>query len=125
MKPLTTEQQRQSAMPVRLSCEGASLNEQSVSRIALRRKDHVAYQHMDVFGDVALRTFCPIDIKGQTLLADIKTGTLYDAATGDCLGSRQMRIVFNAPAQPKKLKHSKHAAQSFDGWLNNARREAA
>lgn len=122
--PLTAEQQRQSAMPIRLSCDGASLTEQSVSRIALRRKEHVAHQHMDVRGDIALRTFCPINIKGQSLLADVKTGTLYDATTGECLGSRQNRIVFNATAQPKKLKHSKHAAREIEGWMNNARRAA-
>lgn len=125
MTPLTAEQQRQSAMPIRLSCEGASLNEQSVSRIALRRKDHVAHQHMDVFGDIALRMFCPLVIKGRSLLSDVKTGTLYDAATGECLGSRQMRIVFDVPSQPRKLKHAKHAAREIEGWMNNARREAA
>lgn len=123
--PLTAEQQRQSAMPIRLSCDGASLTEQSVSRIALRRKEHVAHQHMDVRGDIALRTFCQININGLSLLADVKTGTLYDATTGECLGSRQNRIVFNATAQPRKLKHSKHAAREIEGWMNNARREAA
>lgn len=119
---LTAEQQRQACLPIQMSCDGASLSEQSVSRVKLRRKEHVQRPHRDMLGVVTRRAFCAITIKGRAVLADVVTGTLYDAISGACLGSQQMRIVVEA-AEPVPRRKRKAASEAA-GWMNDTRRTA-
>lgn len=77
----------------------------------------------DSFGSRSVRTFQRIEHRGHTVYADVVTGTLYDATTGECLSTPQMRLVLDAPVKAT-VKRKDLSAQSYDGWLNDKRRAA-
>lgn len=77
----------------------------------------------DCLGTRTLKKVKPIIHHGRAVYAD-KNGTLYDRATGECLSSRQMRIVLDAEAKVTR-KRKDTAAREHEGWMNEARRAAA
>lgn len=77
----------------------------------------------DSLGTRSVREFLPMTQRGRAVYADVRTGTLYDATTGECLSTRQMRLVLDAPVKVTR-KRKDLSAQGYDGWLNNARRAA-
>lgn len=91
-------------MTIRLTLapEGQMLTHMSLSAIWPRRAEAVVMPHRDVFGAVTARKFWPCSFKGVAYLADLITGTLYDAASGECCGSKQMAIVDEMPAKAKR-----------------------
>lgn len=110
-------------MTIRLTraAEGQMLTQMSLSAIWPGRAYALTRNHRDVFGRVTSRKFWPCEFGGVSYLADLITGTLYDATSGECCGTKQMAIVAEMPAKPKRLKGAREAA----GWNNDSRRAAA
>lgn len=78
----------------------------------------------DSLGTRSVRTFVPIVHRGRSVYVDVKTYSLYDATTGECLSSRQMRIVFGEELKVTRKRKDK-SAREHEGWMNEARRAAA
>lgn len=78
----------------------------------------------DCLGTRSVRTFKPLTHRGQSVYADASTGTLYDATTGDCLSSGQMRILLDVPVKATRRRKDT-AAREHEGWMNDRRRNAA
>lgn len=78
----------------------------------------------DSLGTRSVREFTLILHRGHSVYADVKTGTLYDATIGDCLGTRQMRIVLDAEVKVTR-KRKDTAAREHEGWVNDKRRAAS
>lgn len=132
MKP-TTEQiitalREGFALRIDLSDDGTLLDTASVMRLASVRREHVTMAHRDIYGTVTPRQFVPLLVSGEPMLADVVTGTLYDAQSGDCLSSKQMRLVVatgRAPVVPKPKRARKAIeARQAAGWMNQQREVA-
>lgn len=105
------------------------LSEQALSSVRQKKAQFVRMRHSDIAGAVTVRKFYPTVAKGRCLLADVITGTLYDAMSGRCLSSSQNRLVVAtaqpiAAAKPKRARKDT-AAREHEGWMNEARRAAA
>lgn len=87
---------------LKLSHEGHFLDAASVSLLKSRKREYILLPHRDVFGAVTQRKFFPCQIDGVSYNADVVTGSLYDAKTGQCATSKQMCIVTEAPAKAAK-----------------------
>lgn len=77
----------------------------------------------DSLGTRSVRTFVPAVHRGRSVYVDVKTYTLYDATTGECLSSRQMRIVFGEELKVTRKRKDK-SAREHEGWMNDKRRAA-
>lgn len=104
------------------SDESTCLDGATISRIATLWKEHIPAYHRDIHGRVTVRDMWPVVMRGVALLADVKTGTLYNKETGECLSSSQMRLVLDKVPTTKRRKDL--SARSYDGWLNDKRRAA-
>lgn len=104
------------------------LTERALSGIQTKKREHVRMKHCDIYGAVTQRRFYPAIASGRCLLADVVTGTLYDAMTGRCLSSTQSRLVAAtanplAAAKPKRARKPTEAREA-QGWTNEKRRAA-
>lgn len=120
--PLTEEQQRFAGGALTYAYGGCSLDERSTGRIKMRRAEHVVRFHQDIHGVTTRRVFYPLTKRGRALIADIHTGTLYDATTGECLASDQMRIV---ESMPERKGSKRRAPRELAGWTNERMRAEA
>lgn len=109
---------------LRISLEADCLDSLSVDRIKQRKDQHVKRQIRTIDGTTT-RTLCPVSFWGRQQLADVVTGSLYDAQTGQCLTGDRQLIDEAAPAekQPKR-KRGTSEAQEAQGWTNAKRRAA-
>lgn len=87
---------------LKLSHEGHFLDQASVSLLKSRKREYILLPHRDVFGAVSQRKFYPCQIGGVAYHVDVVTGSLYDAQTGQCATSKQMRIVTGVAAKTVK-----------------------
>lgn len=99
------------------------LLERQMQHVPKHGKDLVRLTH-DSLGTRSVRDFWPTTQRDVPVYVDVKTGTMYDAATGECLSSGQMRIVLDAEAKVTR-KRKDARAREHDGWMNEARRAAA
>jgi hypothetical protein len=104
------------------------LSERALSGIQSKRREFVRMKHSDISGVITKRNFYPTVVKDRCLLVDVITGTLYDAMTGRCLSSSQMRLVVAtanplAAAKPKRVRKATEAREA-QGWTNEKRRAA-
>lgn len=107
----------------------AYLKQRDVDGLKSKLREWVPMNHCDIYGAVTEKRFLPTISKGRYLLADAITGTLYDATTGVCLSSSQMKLVVATgeavvtvkPGRKRKTTEAKEAA----GWINDKRRAAA
>lgn len=105
------------------------LSEKALAGLKAKKREFVRMKHRDICGAVTTRKFYPTVAKDRCLLADVITGTLYDAMSGRCLSSSQNRIVVAAAGQaatakPKRARKTT-AAREESGWMNEKRRVAA
>lgn len=106
-----------------MATEYTYLLERQMSHIPKRGKDIVRLKHQGIEGRVTKRDFWPTFDAGKPVYIDVNTGTKYDAATGECLSTPQMRLVLSGDAAVT-VKRKDLSAQSYDGWLNDKRRVA-
>lgn len=104
------------------------LSEQVLSSVRQKKSQFVTMHHRDISGSVTTRKFYPTVAKDRCLLADVITGTLYDAMSGRCLSSSQNRLVVAtagqvATAKPKRVRKATEARESAK-WMNDKRRAA-
>lgn len=97
------------------------LSEQALSGLKAKKAQFVMMRHSDIFNVIRVRYFYPTVAKGRCLLADVITGTLYDAMSGRCLSSSQNRLVVATAGQvatekPKRAR--KATARQAAGWTN-------
>lgn len=85
-----------------LSSLGRCLTEASVVRVAKEREKHVRHKTINVLGEVVEKVFVPVSFFGGQQFADIKTGTLFDAESGECLSSSHLRIFRQASRQKRR-----------------------
>lgn len=105
------------------------LSEQALSGLKSKKAQFVPMHHRDIAGFVTTRKFYPTVAKDRCLLADVITGSLYDAMSGRCLSSSQNRLVVAtanplAAAKPKRARKATEARESAQ-WMNEKRRKAA
>ena len=74
----------------------AYLKQRDVDNLKSKRREWVPMNHCDIYGAITEKPFFPTISKGRCLLADALTGTLYDAMTGVCLSTSQMKLVVAA-----------------------------
>jgi hypothetical protein len=104
------------------------LTDRALSTIKTHRREFVRMSHRDIYGTVTQRKFYPTISRNRCLLADVITGSLYDAMTGRCLSSSQMRLVVAtanplATAKPKRVRKATEAREA-EGWTNEKRMAA-
>lgn len=87
---------------LKLSHEGHFLDAASVSLLKPSKREFILLPHRDVFGAVTQRKFFACQIDGVSYNADVVTGSLYDAQTGQCATSKRMRVVTGAAAKTVK-----------------------
>lgn len=104
------------------------LSEKALAGLEQKKRQFVTMRHRDIAGVVTARKFYPTVAKDRCLLADVITGTLYDAMSGRCLSSSQNRLVVAtaqpiATAKPKRARKATEAREE-SGWMNDKRRFA-
>ena len=101
------------------------LNERQVASLSSKKREFVKMRHRDIYGSITKRKFYPTLISGRCVLADVVTGTMYDAMTGRCLSSQQCALVVAQGAIEVKPKRRKsNVAKEAAGWMNEKRRAA-
>lgn len=110
-------------MKPKLSGEGRHLNELSTAYLRKARALHVTHYLRSADGTVRPRPFVPVTIAGEELLADAITGSLY--RNGQCLTSKQLRIVEAPPEIKPKRRRGCSLAQIASGFANDRLRGMA
>lgn len=84
-----------------LSSEARCLDSRSTELARSQKGRHVRRLRRDFSGGVEARTFLPVSFFGADQLADVVTGALYDARTGECLTSSALCLLPGAaPDRP-------------------------
>lgn len=102
---------------------GTYLTEKSAISAKKRKAEHVQMIRVSELGDTETRAFLPCRFSGTEMFADVITGALYDAATGQCL-SGKLRITGKAESTKPKAVATTPAAKRVDIVIGKQRRSA-
>lgn len=111
-------------MKLKLSREADHLDDPSIRAVSKAVATHIKRFVRNILGHVSERTFAQVTIRGEGMLADIVTGSLY--RNGRCLTSPHLRIV-EAPVVFEATPRRKGCtpAQIASGFANDRLRGIA